>query len=147
MRADGLRRGVVLFQRALQIDSGCALAHVGTAEAHTLQGWLRYWCDRDWRGAEASFRRAIALNPSSVLASFGLSFMLVVVGRCDEGLERVRTARELDPMSLLVCTMEASFLFCIGLRAEAASRLSRVLEIAPRFWIAASRCRTHAPSA
>lgn len=106
------------------------------AEAHTLQGWLHYWCDHDWSAAEASLRRAIALNPSSALASFGLGFMFVVIGRCEEGLALVRTARELDPMSLLICTMEASFLFGLGRRAEATSRLSRVLEIEPRFWIA-----------
>jgi len=32
------------------------------AEAHTLQGWLRYWCEHDWGGAEQAFRRALTLT-------------------------------------------------------------------------------------
>ncbi len=106
------------------------------AEAHTLQGWLRYWCEHDWAGAEHAFRRALTLNPNIALASFGLGFMLLTIGRQDEGIDLVRNARELDPMSLLICTMEASFLLRLGDAAACHYRLTRVLEFAPQFWIA-----------
>ena len=106
------------------------------AEAHTLQGWLRYWCEHDWGGAEQAFRRALTLNPNIALASFGLGFMLLTIGRRDEGIDLVRNARELDPMSLLICTMEAVFLLRLGDAAASHIRLARVLEFAPQFWIA-----------
>lgn len=117
------------LQRALELSPDLA-------EAHTLQGWLRYWCEHDWAGAEISFRRALALNPSLAHASFGLGFMLLTIGRCDEGMDLVRDARELDPMSLLICTMEATFLLYRGDVAASRTRLARVLEVAPQFWIA-----------
>jgi len=106
------------------------------AEAHTLRGWLRYWCEHDWAGAEQAFRRALALNPNVALASFGLGFMLLTIGRRDEGIDLVRNARELDPMSLLICTMEAIFLLRLGDAKGCHVRLARVLEFAPQFWIA-----------
>ena len=106
------------------------------AEAHTLLGWLRYWCEHDWAGAERAFRRALTLNPNTALASFGLGFMLLTIGRRDEGIALVRNARELDPMSLLICTMEAVFLLRLGDAAACHFRLARVLEFAPQFWIA-----------
>lgn len=116
-------------ERALQLAPNLA-------EAHTQLGWLRYWCERDWPAAESAFRRAIEVNPSAALARFGLGFMLLVNGRCDEGLELVRAARTLDPMSLLVGTMEGCFLVQLGERAAGLERLRRVLMIEPRFWIA-----------
>ncbi len=106
------------------------------AEAHTLLGWLRYWCEHDWAGAERAFRRALTLNPNTALASFGLGFMLLTLGRRDEGIALVRNARELDPMSLLICSMEAVFLLRLGDAAACRLRLARVLEFAPQFWIA-----------
>lgn len=172
MSGDGLHKSIALYEHALQIDPGYALAHIGIAEAsrrmifgadrapgevyaqlrlhvnralelaptladvHAQLGWLTYWCDHDWPGAERAFRRALALNPSLSLASFGLGFLLVVIGRRREGMVLVQTARELDPMSLLTCTMEAVFLLRLGDKAAAAARLSRVVELAPRFWIA-----------
>jgi TolB-like protein/tetratricopeptide (TPR) repeat protein len=105
-------------------------------EAHAQLGWLRYWCDHDWAGAERAFRHALALNPNLAYASFGLGFMLGVIGRCDECMMLLRAARELDPMSLLICTIEATFLLRLGDIAASGARLTRVIEVAPLFWVA-----------
>ena len=105
-------------------------------DAHAQLGWLRYWCDHDWAGAERAYRHALSLNSSLAHASFGLGFMLVVTGRVEEGMALVRRARELDPTALLTCTIEATFLQRQGDTEAARLRLSRVLEFAPRFWIA-----------
>lgn len=105
------------------------------AEAHTQLAWLRYWDDFDWPDAERVFRHALALNPNVVGAHFGLGFLLLTLGRQEEGLQHVRTARELDPMSLLINVMEATFLCNMGQRSGASERLNRVLAIEPRFWV------------
>jgi TolB-like protein/tetratricopeptide (TPR) repeat protein len=105
-------------------------------EAHAQLGWLRYWADHDWAGAERAYRHALSLNSSLAHAAFGMGFMLVVIGRVEEGLAFVRRARELDPTALLACTIEATFLQRQGDMEGARLRLSRVLEFAPQFWIA-----------
>jgi Flp pilus assembly protein TadD len=97
--------------------------------------WIRYWDDYDWPEAERVFRHALALNPNVAGAHFGLGFLLLTLGRQEEGLQHVRTARELDPMSLLFNTMEATFLCNMGQRSAATERLDQVLAIEPRFWI------------
>jgi TolB-like protein/Tfp pilus assembly protein PilF len=106
------------------------------AEAHAQLAWLRYWDDHDWPEAERVFRHALALNPNVVGAHFGLGFLLLTLGRQEEGLQHVKTARALDPMSLLINVMETTFLFRMGQRQSASERLSRVLAIEPRFWLA-----------
>lgn len=105
------------------------------AEAHAALGWILFWFDYDWPGAERVFREAIALNANVCEAHFGLGHLLICVGRADEGIQHIATARELDPMSLIINSLEAGFLLGRGKRDEASQRLTRALEIDPDFWI------------
>jgi Flp pilus assembly protein TadD len=114
-----------------------ALAAVpNLAEARTEQAFKLYWFDFDWSGAEREFRRALAINPNIAMAHFGLASLLLNQDRPDEGFVQMRTARELDPMSPVLNTLEAAYLLEAGRRDEARARLNRALDIAPRFWLA-----------
>ena len=106
------------------------------AEAHAGLGWIRFWYDFDWPAAEQVFRHALMLNANSADAHFGLGLMLLSLDRPDEGFSHLRFARELDPMSRILNTLEASFLLGRGQRDEAAARLARAFEIDPDFWVA-----------
>jgi DNA-binding winged helix-turn-helix (wHTH) protein/TolB-like protein/tetratricopeptide (TPR) repeat protein len=172
LRAEGLRKSVTLYEKAIALDPSYALAYAGVAETyrrmifgadaapmdaleparvaarqatkidpllaegHASLGWVSFWYDWDWPGAEAHFRRAIQLNPNVVEAHFGLGLLLLTLDRGDEGLRHLQTARELDPASLILNTLEAAFLFARGQRDAANARLARVLDIQPEFWIA-----------
>lgn len=116
-------------KRALDIDPGLA-------EAHALRGWITFWYEWDWAAAEAQFRRAIELNPNVVEAHFGRGHLALALGRHDEALKSLQTARELDPMSLILNSLEASHLLDAGRREEGLARLQRVLDIEPNFWVA-----------
>ncbi|HEX8247196.1 MAG TPA: winged helix-turn-helix domain-containing protein [Pyrinomonadaceae bacterium] len=69
------------------------------AEAHSSLGRIKYSHDWDWAGAENSFRQAIKLNPDSVNAHQFYARLLATLGRYDEGLAEINTARQLDPRS------------------------------------------------
>ncbi len=53
--AKALAAGLAAAQQAVQIDPALA-------DAQAALGWMRWWAQWDWPGAEASFRRAILLN-------------------------------------------------------------------------------------
>jgi len=106
------------------------------AEARAEQAFKLYWFDFDWAGAEREFRRALAINPNVAAAHFGLASLLLNQDRTDEGFAQMRMARELDPMSPVLNTLEAAYLLEAGRRDEARARLNRALDIAPRFWLA-----------
>jgi DNA-binding winged helix-turn-helix (wHTH) protein/TolB-like protein/Tfp pilus assembly protein PilF len=106
------------------------------AEAHCQQAWILNWYDYNWAESAREFRQALALKPNLAAAHFGLGFLLVTLGRQDEGLAHVHTACELDPMSLLYNTMYACFLAHHGDRSAGQARLNWVLEVEPRFWVA-----------
>lgn len=116
-------------QRALEIAPDLA-------EAYSSIGWNRFWHDWDWPGAEAAFRRATLLKPSESNAHFGYSQLLETLGRDAEAIEQLRIARELDPLSIIVLTLESGSLFAAGQRDEARQRLQRVFDIEPDFWVA-----------
>ena len=90
-------------ERALELDPLLpeAIATLGIVQATDLR----------WADAEASFRKAIALNPSD--ARSREDFALIVLmpeGRDEEALAQVRRAAELDPLSP---TRMMSVAFCL----------------------------------
>ena len=70
------------------------------AEAHAAMGSL-YAFDRQWANAEASFAKALELDPSltNTHADYALSTLLPM-GRFQEALQVLEQARAADPLSL-----------------------------------------------
>ncbi|MBJ6980042.1 winged helix-turn-helix domain-containing protein [Luteimonas sp. MC1895] len=116
-------------QQALRIDPE-------SADAHAANGLIQFFYEWDWAGAETSLKRAIELNPSLARAHFGYAHLLVNLGRFGQALPHARQARELDPLSPLINTIEAGFLGAAGQHDQARSQLERALELQPEFWIA-----------
>jgi len=106
------------------------------AQAHAELGFRLYWFDFNWRAAEAAFRRALTLNANVAAAHHGLSVLLLTQDRQDEGFTHLRLARQLDPMSPVYNTAEATYLLDSGALAQARARLDRAFDIAPNFWLA-----------
>ena len=115
--------------QALRIDPD-------SAEAHVSLGFIQYWHDWNWAAAEVSFKRAIQLNPSLAEAHYAYAHLLINLGRFEEGLRYARQARELDPLSPLINTLEAAFLSAANRQAEARKRLAHAVALAPDYWLA-----------
>ncbi|MGH8796405.1 MAG: hypothetical protein ACREXI_05065, partial [Caldimonas sp.] len=124
---EALAHGLEAAERAVQIDPALA-------EAHAALGWMHWWTEWDWAGAEQSFRRAIAINPNVAEAQLGLGHLLCSQQRCEEGYAHVQRARELDPLSLITNVIEASYLRQRGREQESRERLDKALRIEPGFW-------------
>ena len=67
------------------------------SDARAWLGFLKWQPFLDWQGAEAEFRRAIALSPNNVKAHALLGLLLVTLGRVNEGLRESQIAKQLDP--------------------------------------------------
>jgi TolB-like protein/Tfp pilus assembly protein PilF len=90
---EGTPKGRAAAEKALTLDPGSAEAHVSLA-------FIRSQFDWDWAGAEALYRRAVALNPGySRARHWFASDFLALLGRFDEALPQIRMARHLDPLS------------------------------------------------
>jgi len=123
----GLAAAIQAFRRAMLLDPGFALAHVGVANAYALQvspspdaerhvteafrlspdlgqahatlGFIRMFHYWDWIGAEERLRRAVATAPRDAQSHHWLGYWLMLMRRFDEARPSLEEALRLDPQS------------------------------------------------
>jgi serine/threonine protein kinase/tetratricopeptide (TPR) repeat protein len=115
--------------RALELDENLA-------EAHTALAIIRMLFEWDWAGAEASFRRAIEINPGYAPAHNWFSLFLSTRNRHPESLREIRKAQELDPLSIIINQNLGRAYHHAGRYDEAVEQYRRTLELEPRFFTA-----------
>jgi len=96
------------------------------AEAHAALGML-YARDARWVESEKSFRRAIALDPSSSAAHTEFAvFLLRSLGRVEEALHQLRIAEKNDPLSPKLQLILAWVLISAGRSDEGATYCNKL---------------------
>lgn len=103
------------------------------AEAHASLGHIRLIYDWDWDGAEASFQRAIELNPGYATAHQWYALYLNARGRSEDALAELRKAEALDPISPAVKSAVAEAHYFARRYGEAVAASQRALELDPTF--------------
>jgi TolB-like protein/DNA-binding winged helix-turn-helix (wHTH) protein/Flp pilus assembly protein TadD len=81
--------------KALELDNTLGEAH--NSLAFCLDGF-----DWDFAAAEKEFRRAIELNSSYATAHHWYAWHLSLLGRNSEAISEMKTAKDLDPLSLII---------------------------------------------
>lgn len=119
-----LARGAVTL--ALKYDDSLAEAHTSLASIKAVADW-------DWQGAENEYRRAIELNPKYATARHWYAAQLLVQGRLDRALEEIKTAQQLDPLSLGINKDFAVILLYARDYEQALEQCRKTLEIEPGF--------------
>ncbi|MDQ1523263.1 MAG: eukaryotic-like serine/threonine-protein kinase, partial [Pyrinomonadaceae bacterium] len=122
--ADAFARAKQSAERAVALDDSLAEAHVSLANA-------KFHYDRDWAGAAAEFRRAIALNPNYPTAHHWYAFNLSAMERHDDALAEIKRAEELDPRSAVIATAVANVLFHARRFDEAIEQCRKALAMDP----------------
>ncbi len=114
--------------RALQLDDGLADAH--SVLATVLENY-----DWDWQGAEAEYRKAVAL-PNSTAAHFGYAECMAFQGRFNEAIVEVQRVLENDPLSLAVSSNIATIHYYARQYDQAIEWSQKTLELNPRHAVA-----------
>ena len=113
-------------KRALELEPELFEAHLALADVRRMLEW-------DWRGAEAAYVQAIALNPSQENAHRGYGAMLMALSRTDEAIRESDRACELDPLCLVVNTNAAWVRYLAGDYEAALERCRRTAELDPQY--------------
>src|SRR5262249_34138571 len=121
--------------RALQIDSDLAEAHLSLANVQFAYEW-------NWDAAERDYRRAIELNPNSADARWFFGTFLSSRGRHAEAIAQANCALELDPLSPLVNSQVGWTYWLASDLDRTLAQARRLLEIEPRafggYWLKAA---------
>ena len=119
-----LAKGAVTL--ALKYDDSLAEAHTSLASIKAVTDW-------DWQGAENEYRRAIELNPKYATARHWYAAQLLVQGRLDQALQEIKTAQQLDPLSLGINKDFAVILLYARDYDKALEQCRKTLELEPGF--------------
>ncbi len=111
-------------ERALALD-------VNLAEAHALLGWIKMAHDWDWVGADASYKRALALEPGNTEVLVGAAVLASALGRFDDALALLRRSVELDPLNTKNHFFLADIEYRVGRLEEAVAATKKTLELNP----------------
>jgi TolB-like protein/Tfp pilus assembly protein PilF len=111
-------------------DRALALAP-DLAEAHVAQGSLFQSADFDWRGAEAEYRRALALAPNDGRVKFYVGNVLATLGEVEPAIELTRQALATDPLRANWYNWLATYLSGLNRLDEAEQAIRKAIELPP----------------
>ena len=114
------------------------------ADAHAELGHILAMYDLDRPGAEAAYRRALALAPDSVLAHHYMGLYMICGARFDEALTHLRRAQAIEPLAANLSANIGMAHYYAGRYHEAIAQLEATLELDPEFAHARAllgRCR------
>jgi len=114
-------------QSAIAIDPNLA-------DAYLSDGAIKFYGDWDFKGAEASYRKALELNPNDANNYIRYSAMLVAVGKFDKAIELADKAVLLDPVSISSLHNLGWVNLVAGRFTDSEEAFERALELHPN-WI------------
>ena len=115
--------------KALDIDETLA-------EAHASLALVKYRYDWDWPGAEAEFKRAVALNHNYATAHEWYGVYLGQFGRFDQALAELKQAQELEPLSDIILVDTGMIFYSARQYDQALTQCRKALELTPDFGLA-----------
>lgn len=119
------------WKRAREAAEKALAINPGNAEAHNALANVLFWSEWNWPQAEQHFTRAIAINPSLPVVHHDYAFLLVAMGRTEQGLASLRRAIALDPLSARI-NIDAGWLYLQAHRFDDAIRQAqRAQELEP----------------
>ena len=122
--AGGYRQAREAAEKALALDPELV-------DAHLAMGWIHQTYDWDWEAADASFRRALDLEPGNAQALRHASRQALAVGRSNEAIDLANKALERDPLRPNSYNNLGLALLAVNRDTEAEAACRKALELDP----------------
>jgi eukaryotic-like serine/threonine-protein kinase len=117
---------IAAAERAVSINGDYAEGYVALAEA-------RFRFQGDWEGADAAFRRAVAITPHASLVLSPYSRYLCARGQLDDALKYARAGAAADPLSAEMIASVAITHYYRREHDEALRQFQRSVEVTPGY--------------
>jgi TolB-like protein/DNA-binding winged helix-turn-helix (wHTH) protein len=130
-KEEGYRLAREAVERALALNPNLA-------EAHTQMGRIKQQIDFDWTGADASYRRAVELEPGNPEGLRVAAGLVAYLGRLNEALPLARRAVNLDPLNAGSWDGVGEIEFRAGKLDEAEADLKKAHELRPDYLLSST---------
>ncbi len=119
-------KAIAAAKRALEIDDTIAQAYCSLAYLTAIYSW-------NWEEAERIYKKALELNPNYATAHQWYAEYLSSMGRFEEARIESRKARDLDPLSKIISSIEGFIDFFARDHSNGIKKCKKVLELDPTF--------------
>jgi TolB-like protein/Tfp pilus assembly protein PilF len=101
------------------------------AVAHVARGSLLEQADFNWRGAEAEYRRALALAPNEFRAEATFADLHATLGDIDSAIDLMRQVITHEPLRANLYALLSGYLLAVNRLDEAEQAIRRAMELQP----------------
>ncbi len=122
--SEGYEKARESVKRALSIDPNLG-------EAHAAMAWIKQFRDFDWEGSDASYKKALALEPGNATVISHAAILARILGHLDEAVDLGRKAIQIDPLSPGNHHNAGVSLYYAGHYDEANAAFRKALELVP----------------
>jgi len=121
---EGFLKSKIASNKAVQLDDSLA-------EAHASAGAVAMFYDYDWATAEQEYKRAIELNPGYEITFDLYLYLLVALGRFDDGIRMAQRGIETAPASVLLSNDLGAAYYMARRFDDSFRQAQRTLELDP----------------
>ena len=121
----------IAFKEALSAALTALEMDAQVAEPHASLAMVLSYFGTDWTRAETEYLRALEINRNSAEAYHQYAHLLTFLGRTEEGIEMIRQAVELEPVSRIISSCCGQVHFLAGRHDEAVAYLEAAIELDP----------------
>jgi TolB-like protein/Tfp pilus assembly protein PilF len=121
---DGILSAREAAEKALALDPQLV-------DAHLAMGYIQLKRDWNWAGADASFRRALELEPGNAVALRHAGTLAMVLGRWDDAIDLTNEAIERDPLRSAAYSNLGLNLLAVQRDDEAEAAFRKAIEVEP----------------
>jgi tetratricopeptide (TPR) repeat protein len=125
----GMERPAAVFPKARAAVARALEIAPDFADAHAEFGHIQAVYDLDFAGAEASYEKALAIDPNSVHALHCMGLLRTAQGRFDEAIEHIWRAQAQEPLAANLSANIGQAHYHARRYYEAIAQLERALEL------------------
>ncbi len=126
---DVLSGSMKAVEKALDLDES-------SAEAHRTLAFIHWQFEFAWEKAISEYERTLQLDPNSALSNYWFGAFLGVIGDFKRSHEFLRKAEEVDPLSLIIPSVQGWTYFFERRFQEAIPYYRRVLNVDSNYHVA-----------
>ena len=121
------------YEKARKTASKAIALDNNLAEGHMVLANVKYYHDFDWDGAEATYQKALSLEPGNADVLNRLGSLASKLGHWEEGLQFIEQSLAVDPLRVVTYSNQGNHLTYANRLEEAIVSFKKALELNPQF--------------